>query len=230
MLNDRLPFGGLSRLRGFAPMFVVGVVLAVGAVSSAPRLFAQDQGQKTQAEEIDALRKQVQALTKEVEQLKRQLVEERRRADEQAASSLRQARQALDDQLSRLVRDNDKPRPANLRGLLLRQALAFYQEIVTAKDDGAAARQEKAHAFQRIGEIQQQLGKLAEAEKSCRQSIALWEQLLKESPSNAAYRRNLAGAYRQLSRVLQSTGRPTEANAAAERAKAIEQSLDKAPK
>ena len=93
----------------------------------------------------------------------------------------------------------------------LEKALAFYQRLATEESADPAVLFETAKAQQRVGEIQNKLGKHAEAEAAYRRAIELFAQLAREAQDAAKYNQALAKTRRCLGRLLFFTGRPQEA-------------------
>ena len=93
----------------------------------------------------------------------------------------------------------------------LEKALAFYQRLATEESADPAVLFETAKAEQRVGEIQNKLGKHAEAEAAYRRAIELFAQLAREAQDAAKYNQALAKTRRSLGSLLFLTGRPQEA-------------------
>ena len=81
-----------------------------------------------------------------------------------------------------------------------------------------------------LGEMHTLTGRYKKGEPPLRQAVALLEKLVKEFPDNVPYRRELVRSYQQFGQLYQASGKAKQAKDMLQRAKALEQSLDKAPK
>lgn len=117
-----------------------------------------------------------------------------------AESSLRQARQAVDDSFTVLSEQTllNEPGMQPLRKELLRTALAYYQDFVRdhADDPGLAAELARAHV--RAGHIHETIGEHVEAEDQFRKAIKIRESLAEQDPTSLERRRDLADGYAAL--------------------------------
>ena len=92
----------------------------------------------------------------------------------------------------------------------LEKALAFYQQLATEESTDPTVLFETAKAEQRVGELQNNLGKYAEAETAYRRAIELFGQLARTAQDAAQYNQALAKSHRSLGSLLSSTGRLPE--------------------
>jgi tetratricopeptide (TPR) repeat protein len=83
----------------------------------------------------------------------------------------------------------------------------------------------RGHAFNNLGVVRQDAGRLADAADAIRISVKIKEQLAEQFPSAPQYRYELAGSYNNLGSVLSQVGQPAEARAAYERAVQIGERL-----
>jgi tetratricopeptide (TPR) repeat protein/predicted Ser/Thr protein kinase len=146
---------------------------------------------------------------------------------ERAERRFKDARDAVDLMLSRVGQERlvNEPRMERVRADLLQNALAFYERFVAEKSDDPGVRWETARARQRVGDIQEQLGRLDLAESAYRASAAALEELIAEQPQEPEYRKSLAASHNNLAIVLQAVGRPEEAEQAYVNALAIKTQL-----
>ena len=91
----------------------------------------------------------------------------------------------------RLARE---PHMELVRRELLEQALAFHERFVRLNDDNPALRRETAEARLRLGEVQEMLGRDADAETSYRAALAALAETVRSDPSDAEASRSLAAA------------------------------------
>ena len=92
----------------------------------------------------------------------------------------------------------------------LEKALAFYQQLATEESADPTVLFETAQAEQRVGELQNKLGKYVEAETAYRRAIELFGQLA-HTEQDAQYNQALAKTHRSLGLQLYSTGQLPEA-------------------
>ncbi len=141
-------------------------------------------------------------------------------AEQQTAKALRTAqerlqfgRQAVDDMYTQ-VAEKWLAQQAELtlvQKQFLEKALAFYQQLATEESADPAVVFETAKAQQRVGEIQNKLGKHAEAYTAYRRAIELFAQLASGTQDAAKYNQALARAHDRLGRLLLFTGWAPEA-------------------
>ena len=111
-----------------------------------------------------------------------------------AQDRLQFGRQAVDDMYTQ-VAEKWLAQQAELtlvQKQFLEKALAFYQRLATEESADPAVLFETAKAQQRVGEIQNKLGKHAEAEAAYRRAIELFAQLPRETQDSAKYNQSLA--------------------------------------
>ena len=116
-----------------------------------------------------------------------------------------------------------QPHLASLRNKLLNMSLAFYEELHGELEregrHDPATRAELAAAYERVGEITEQVGTRASALEALHRARAIRESLMTADPSAAGPRRDLAGVLETIG-ILQSrtSGREAEALPTLERA------------
>jgi serine/threonine-protein kinase len=119
---------------------------------------------------------------------------------------------------------------ASLRTKLLKTSLAFYAELQSelerAGRDDPATRAELAAAYERVGEITEQVGTRASALEALERSRGIRESLAAADPAAVGPRRNLAGVLETIG-ILQArtSGREAEALPTLERALALREAV-----
>jgi eukaryotic-like serine/threonine-protein kinase len=114
-----------------------------------------------------------------------------------------------------------RPRVAPQTAAVLQQLLQFYDRFAEQNSDNANLRRVTAKAYWRSGDLQQRLGKFAEAEKAYRRALANYERLEKDFPNEPEPLREMAVLHSDLGVVQQLTLRPGEAQASYERAREL---------
>ena len=118
------------------------------------------------------------------------------RAEQQTAQALLTAqerlqfgRQAVDEMYTQVAEKwlAQQAELTQVQKQFLEKALAFYQRLATEESADPAVLFETAKAEQRVGEIQNKLGKHAEAEAAYRRAIELFAQLAREAQDAAKY-------------------------------------------
>jgi serine/threonine protein kinase/Flp pilus assembly protein TadD len=118
------------------------------------------------------------------------------------------------------------PQSEELKRDYLQRALWFWQECAKDRSDDPAIQAETARAHRRVGNIQRQLGRHAEAEQSYRRALALLEPLASQRPAVPEHQYDLALALHNLGSLREATGRSREAEGLLRRAVALYQTLD----
>jgi serine/threonine protein kinase len=95
---------------------------------------------------------------------------------------------------------------------LLQSMLHFFDEF--ASENRAALNAQSARSLERIGAIQQRLGKVSEAETALRQAVDIYQKLLAARPGDAALAMGLATAWNQIGMVRSQGGNLPDAVAA----------------
>jgi len=151
---------------------VGGLVVAVIVLAVSRAQIAQEKAQKDRALAAAAVHYEV-------------AVEQRR----VAAVNYRKARDAVDQMLTRAGEDlAPYPHTEKVRQTLLAEALRFYEGFLQENAADPELRQETGHAYTRIGDIYQLLGRHAEAGRALRQAIVLFQQLADDFREAATYR------------------------------------------
>jgi serine/threonine protein kinase/tetratricopeptide (TPR) repeat protein len=97
---------------------------------------------------------------------------------------------------------------------LLQEALVHYERALQDPAAPAAARFEAARTYQRLGEMEQRLGHLQQAEYAYRHAVALLGRLTGENVRSVEYRRELAACQLNVGLVYKATQRLTGAEEA----------------
>jgi serine/threonine-protein kinase len=104
------------------------------------------------------------------------------------------------------------------------QALVVYQRLVKG-NPSAVHRARLAGVWTNLSNLQRDMGKPAEALRSCNQACALLVELTRAHPGVADYQTDLADAYLSRGYLLKELGRPEEALKDHERARDLHQAL-----
>jgi tetratricopeptide (TPR) repeat protein/predicted Ser/Thr protein kinase len=171
-----------------------------------------------QANEAEALKQEKNARDEQA-----RAERERRRADQNFV----EARQAVDEMLTR-VGDRDlanEPRLERVRRDLLIKALTLYQGFVKEQDADPEVRRETARAYRRVGDIQYLLGDFPAAAAAYQSSQGLFEQLAAQFKAKPEYRLELAQVHARRSVMLQGRGDNPGAEKAATQALKIRTEL-----
>lgn len=101
---------------------------------------------------------------------------------------------------------------------LLEQILQFYERFAAQNQSNQLLRAETARAYRRVGEIQQKLGRLEQADEALRRALAIYSGLEANREPSEAYAIETAAAYNDLGLSLQLAGKFDEAKQAYEQA------------
>jgi serine/threonine protein kinase/tetratricopeptide (TPR) repeat protein len=128
----------------------------------------------------------------------------------------KQARAALDTMTSQIIEDwLVKQRvllPDHKR--FLQSVLRYYEEFATDTGQQEESRSGVAHAYARVGFLQNLLGQQKDAEAAWQSSRDLYAGLVADFPHVAAYRQGLAKTYVSLGVLYRDTGRGRQAEEA----------------
>jgi tetratricopeptide (TPR) repeat protein len=147
------------------------------------------------------------------------------RERDRAETSFRTARDAV-DRLFMQVSQSPKLKTQSMekfRKELLQNAKEFYERFIREQFDTPSVRYDLGLAYQRLVEINRQLGNFAAAEESSSQATALLSALATAQPEVPEYQRELAANYFALGLVYFDTARWEHAERAFEQALAIQQ-------
>jgi tetratricopeptide (TPR) repeat protein len=141
-------------------------------------------------------------------------------ARREAIANLQQAREAVDQMLTRVSEETlfNTPQTELLRKALLEDALKFYKRFLRQAGSDPAIRLGTGEAYRRTGQIYRRLGHLDQAEPADREAIALLEKLVTDSPVDQDSRLALALSYHELGGALSDLGRYAESVSALRRA------------
>jgi serine/threonine protein kinase/tetratricopeptide (TPR) repeat protein len=117
--------------------------------------------------------------------LKDQALHEKQAALNEAEAMVNLARQALNDYTQVARQLSDQPQTHLLQRELLLKALKFYEEIAKQKQNDPNILLGKAHAYWRVGSIQETLGQYSEAAEAMREAIRLYRPFMVEYPGHA---------------------------------------------
>jgi tetratricopeptide (TPR) repeat protein len=133
------------------------------------------------------------------------------------------ARKAVDDYLSRFGQ-NPLLKEQGLHALrqeLLEAALGYYRDFLRQRGDDPSLRADAAAAQERVGDIQNELGRFGEALAAYAQALALIEPLVREHPGDSTAATAQVRIEAGRLQALGGDGRYPEAIAAFERAKQL---------
>jgi serine/threonine-protein kinase len=152
------------------------------------------------------------------------LATERNTADRHFQGALAAVKQML----VRVSEDDDKlyqePGMELVRRKLLEDALQFYEGFLKETSNDAV-REETAHIYCYLGDLEKRLGHPAAAEKAYSAASVLYHGLATEFPQQPTYRLRLAGCYTNLANALVKASREKEAEDAYRQAVDIQQTL-----
>ncbi len=116
------------------------------------------------------------------------------RERDEARRQRQQARQAVDDNYTRVAEEWLADRLDPLQLEFLQKALAYYRDFAAADAADPGLRREQGRAYLRMGDVLRKLGRHDEAEPAYRRSIAILGRLAVEAPAVAEVRDHLAEA------------------------------------
>jgi eukaryotic-like serine/threonine-protein kinase len=180
---------------------LVFLALVAGVIGTTWGLIRAEQQRLVVERQRNELAERNQALQAAHER-KRLLHERARQAIETVSS------EAAIEQLTRA-----KELPPEQKDFLAKM-IQYYDE---ATQEAAATEQEQsrqAQTYQRMGRINQILGRFADSENAFRRAVPLFKQLAADFPTRPEFRQELAGLYNNLGLLLRSISRPTDAEAA----------------
>jgi tetratricopeptide (TPR) repeat protein/tRNA A-37 threonylcarbamoyl transferase component Bud32 len=150
-----------------------------------------------------------------------------RQAEADAVTQRDRARQAVNDMYTQFAEKwlSQQPRLETVQREFLLKALAFYEESTRKEDPSPVDQQQAAKSYFRIGDIQQRLGKPAEAEAAYRAGIDLLSRLVARFPGKPQCRDDLAGGCSNLAVFLLRSGRTEQGEALLRRAIALLEGL-----
>jgi serine/threonine protein kinase len=137
-------------------------------------------------------------------------------ARQEAIANLQQAREAVDQMLTRVAEEKlySTPQTELLRKGLLEDALKIYERLLRQAGSDPAIRLGSGEVHRRTGQIYQQLGQHDQAEQAYREAIALLEKLVADSLTDPANRLALTLSYHGLGSAVSDLGRFAESESA----------------
>jgi eukaryotic-like serine/threonine-protein kinase len=128
-------------------------------------------------------------------------------AFKEADARLQFARKAVDEMYTEVAQKwlAQQSDATPLQRQFLERALAFYQRFAYERGADPAVRFEAAKAEQRVGDIQQKLGRHAEAEAAYHRALEMLEGL-RAAPARLEHRQEFARTHRSLGGLLAFTG------------------------
>ena len=122
----------------------------------------------------------------------------------------RQARQAVDDNYTRVADQWLADRLDPLQREFLEKALAYYRDFTAGASNEPGVVQERGRAYLRMGDVLRKLGRLDEAQANYREAIAILGKLAADSPKTLEHRDHLAEATAHLGAGLATRGKAAE--------------------
>jgi tetratricopeptide (TPR) repeat protein len=116
---------------------------------------------------------------------------------DRAEDSFRDARSAVEQMLTEVGQERLKaiPEMDPVRRMLLEKAAAFYEKFLRERGSDPTIREEAARAYNRVGLINGQLGRLPEAETAHQQALSLLSTLTARAPHEPRYQQMTAQTY-----------------------------------
>ena len=135
------------------------------------------------------------------------------RQQRRAETHLRQARDAVDQMLTKVGQDtlSRVPKMEAVRRRLLEKALGFYEKFLVEEGDDPTIRLEAGRAYRRVGDIQKLLGANDRAGDAYGRSILLLTLLLEGRNTDLAISRELAESRIKNGDLAQVTGKADQA-------------------
>src|SRR5262249_5764018 len=148
-------------------------------------------------------------------------------APQEAVANLQEAREAVDQMLTRVSEEKlfNTPQTELLRKALLEDALKFYHRFFRQAGSDPAVRLGTGEAYRRTGQIYRQLGHPDRAERADGEAIAWLEKLVTDLPIAPASRLGLALSYHGLGDAVARVRRFGESESALRRATGLMQGL-----
>jgi len=215
--------------------FVVAAAVTVGALLAAgggALVFRAEQvraehaaAQAKQEKELAQREKAVADEERELARRENRLAEKAKELAQKEAYSWKQLRQVSEyNRIADLWLSN-RPHLEEEERTLIEQALRLCQELAREQSDDPQIRLETGKAYRRVGDLQQKLGRHAEAEEAYGRAVALLEALVAQFPAAVYCRYELACDLEGLGQSLLHTGRPREAEQVVRRSLALYEQL-----
>jgi serine/threonine protein kinase/tetratricopeptide (TPR) repeat protein len=175
----------------------------------------RERAEKLQAEAEEQSRREV-TLKNAALSAKNVADAQRKRAEDLqvlAEEHFRKACAAVDSLLARIGHERlaHEPRMEQIRRDLLEKAAMFYEGFLRERGDDPRLKWQTARTQKNLGDIQEMLGNLGQAEERYRAAIALLSELRDVAPEDRRYRSDLAATRHNLGLLLAEAGRSTEA-------------------
>jgi tetratricopeptide (TPR) repeat protein len=150
---------------------------------------------------------------------------------ERADQNLDLALEALDKvYMTREPKDQNRirwdKRMAEAERQSLQRGLQFYERFAQQNAGHEKLRQATARAYERAGNLRQELGDWTEAQADFAKAIEIFEKLIDEGHGRVEVQFELAQSYRGMTSSLQNTGQHGEAERMCRRAMALYEKLD----
>lgn len=112
-----------------------------------------------------------------------------------------------------------------VRRQMLQAGLGFYEQFLSERGNDPQLRHQTANALRRVGDLQYQLGSLAESEVAFREATQMLADLVREQPRQLSLRYDEAMAWKGLGITLANLRRFTESEAAYRKAGQLAEAL-----
>jgi eukaryotic-like serine/threonine-protein kinase len=144
-----------------------------------------------------------------------------------AEDHFRKACAAVDALLARVGHERlaHEPRMEQIRRELLQQAATFYEGFLKERGDDPSVKWQTARTQKNLGDIQEMLGNVDQADQRYRAALGLYTDLHSSAPDDLRYRRDLAATQHNLGLLLTESGRTAEAEKALRSARDVRLAL-----
>jgi serine/threonine protein kinase/tetratricopeptide (TPR) repeat protein len=123
------------------------------------------------------------------------------------------------------VRLAHEPHMEQIRRELLQKAAMFYEGFLRERGDDPHLRWQTARTQKNLGDIQEMLGNLDQAEQRYRTAVTMFVELRDSAPDDVRIKRDLAATQNNLGLLLDEMTRPAEAERALSAARDLRRSL-----
>ncbi len=198
------------------------IAFGVGGVVLARQQTAIARQERRTAEEAEKREKEAEAHARTEAALRKTADSERNRAElnfDEAKTAVRTLTDLGHRRLSRV------PNMEPVRRELLAKALAFHRRFLEINGDQPGQRLEVGQSHVRVGEIEENLGRHAEAEAAYQKALGIFTGMLRESPKAPTIRREMATTWNDLAIVQQELNKPADAAASFAESLKIKESL-----
>ncbi|MBL8843237.1 MAG: serine/threonine protein kinase [Planctomycetes bacterium] len=135
--------------------------------------------------------------------------EHARRQSDRAERNVERAQRAIELMLTRFADQHLRrlPQVEQIRTALLADAVALQEAVLAEESDDPAVRRATASAWDRLGRIQQELGRAEEASRSLEKALALREEFIADRPDDLLANDEVALGWHDLGNMARALGR-----------------------